>query len=119
MRVEVLTYINNCKVVDEWIWYSVLFNQWELAPFMYRDGKFYFQQINKEALKEFAKKKEEEEKKLNRPKTEEEQRQDYKEMNELPKEEEELILVYQKDPVSEIIELSTYVDKLILLANKK
>lgn len=66
-----------------------------------------------EALEKFMAKKELEEKKLNRKKTEAENKQDMDEMNELPKQLEDIKVVYRKDPTSPIVDLVLYVNEIL------
>jgi len=115
-RVEVITDLLSVKIVQddkkEWM-LQVLFNQGYLVPFSFDGDKFYVETVEKEALKKFREEKEAENKKLNRKKTEHEEAQDMAEMQLLPKEIEEIKVLYKKDPTSPTIDLSLYVKEII------
>lgn len=114
-RIEVLTDISSVKIVDserEWM-VTIKVNDWGLVPFEFDGEKFYMEAVNKDLLKKFIKKMEDEEKKLNRAKTEEEKRQDMKELHWLEKELEEITILYRRDPESELINLALYINEIL------
>ena len=115
-RVEVITDILSVKIVQddqkEWM-LQVLFNQWYLVPFKFDGEKFYVETVEKKALAEFKKKMEKETAKLNRPKTQTEEAQDVAEMQLLPKEVEEIKVIYRKDPTSPVVDMALYVKEII------
>ena len=84
-----------------------------LVPFLFDGSKFFVETYNKEALKKFTEKKEKEVAKLNRKPTEQEEAQWMKEMQDLPKEKEEIKVIYQKDPTTEPTDLALYINTLI------
>jgi len=63
-------------------------------------------------MEEYVAKKDKE-KKLNREKTKDEELQEIKELNDLPKELEEIKVLYRKDPTTEVIDLSLYLKEIL------
>jgi hypothetical protein len=83
------------------------------VPFKFDGEKFYVETVEKKALAEFKKKMEKETAKLNRPKTQTEEAQDVAEMQLLPKEVEEIKVIYRKDPTSPVVDMALYVKEII------
>lgn len=111
MRIEVITDILSVKIVDNDDGMTdVLFNQGYLVPFKFDATlkKFYVETVEKNALENFKKSKEG--KKTN-------DKKDLQELNNLPKELEEIKVYYKKDPKSRTIDLADYVLDLIVKAN--
>lgn len=113
LRIEVIPDIIGCKIVSEEDGYTVHFNQWYLVPFKFDGEKFFVETYEKKALKAFTEKKEKEVSKLNIAPTQTEEAQRLKEMQDLPKEKEEIKVVYKKDPTEPTIDLALYVKELI------
>ena len=111
MRIEVITDILSVKIVDDNEGMTdVLFNQGYLVPFKFDATlkKFYVETVEKQALEKFKKSKE-------GKKTDD--KKDLQELNNLPKELEEIKVYYKKDPRSRTIDLADYVLDLIVKAN--
>lgn len=107
MRIEVITDILSVKIVeaDEENVYDVLFNQGYLVPFKFNivENQFYVESVKKEALKEF--------------KETWDQKKDLEALKELPKELEPIMVLYKKDPSSEVVDLRGYVLELLQYTN--
>jgi len=112
MRIEVITDILSVKIVDNDDGMTdVLFNQGYLVPFKFDVTlkKFYVETVEKNALEKY--KKGQDKKQVKDPKKE------LEEINNLPKELEEIKVYYKKDPKSRTIDLADYVLDLIVKAN--